>query len=87
MRWLKRLICIRPKSSTWLTVHVNSLATGTVLVTGILCKRSGFEVFAKIFFKNITIPSREIPFFGKAPTVLCDYCQIWFLLFSSDDLN
>jgi hypothetical protein len=37
------------------------------LTTGILCKSLGFEVFAKIFSKNIMIPSREIPFFGKAP--------------------
>jgi hypothetical protein len=27
----------------------------------------GFGVFAKIFSKNIVIPSKEIPFFGKAP--------------------
>jgi hypothetical protein len=26
----------------------------------------GFGVFAKIFSKNIVIPSKEIPFFGKA---------------------
>jgi hypothetical protein len=38
--------------------------------TGILCKCLGFGVFAKIFSKNIMIPSREIPFFGKA--------QQWF---------
>jgi hypothetical protein len=35
--------------------------------TGILCKSLGFGVFAKIYTKNIMIPSREIPFFGKAP--------------------
>jgi hypothetical protein len=35
--------------------------------TGILRKSLGFGVFAKIFSKNIVIPSREIPFFGKAP--------------------
>jgi hypothetical protein len=34
---------------------------------GILCKSLGFEVFAKIFSKNIIIQSREIPFFGEAP--------------------
>jgi hypothetical protein len=34
--------------------------------TGILRKSSGFGVFAKIFSKNIVIPSKEIPFFGKA---------------------
>jgi hypothetical protein len=28
--------------------------------TGILCKSSGFGVFAKIFSKNIVIPSKEI---------------------------
>jgi hypothetical protein len=27
----------------------------------------GFGVFAKIFSKNIVIPSKEIPFFGEAP--------------------
>jgi hypothetical protein len=26
----------------------------------------GFGVFAKIFSKNIVIPSKEIPFFGEA---------------------
>ena len=34
---------------------------------GILRKSLGFGVFAKIFSKNIVIPSREIPFFGEAP--------------------
>jgi hypothetical protein len=33
---------------------------------GILHKSSGFGVFAKIFSKNIVIPSKEIPFFGEA---------------------
>jgi hypothetical protein len=33
---------------------------------GILRKSSGFGVFAKIFSKNIVIPSKEIPFFGEA---------------------
>jgi hypothetical protein len=27
----------------------------------------GFGVFAKIFSKNIVIPSKEIPHFGQAP--------------------
>jgi hypothetical protein len=36
------------------------------LCPGILCKSSGFGVFAKIFSKNIVIPSKEIPFFGEA---------------------
>jgi hypothetical protein len=35
--------------------------------TGILRKSSGFGVFAEILSKNIVIPPREIPFFGKAP--------------------
>jgi hypothetical protein len=30
-------------------------------------QKVGFGVFAKIFSKNIVIPSREIPFFGEAP--------------------
>jgi hypothetical protein len=33
--------------------------------TGILCKSSGFGVFAEIFSKNIVIPSREIPFLAR----------------------
>jgi hypothetical protein len=36
------------------------------VTTGILRKSSGFGVFAEIFSKNIVIPSKEIPFFGKA---------------------
>jgi hypothetical protein len=32
-----------------------------------LRKSSGFGVFAKIFSKNIVIPSIEIPLFGEAP--------------------
>jgi hypothetical protein len=35
-------------------------------MTGILRKSLGFGVFAKIFSKNIVIPSKEIPFFGEA---------------------
>jgi hypothetical protein len=38
-----------------------------VISPGILRKSLRFEVFAEIFSKNIMIPSREIPFFGKAP--------------------
>jgi hypothetical protein len=53
---------------------------------GILRKSSGFGVFAKIFSKNIVIPSKEIPFFGEAPKmVLGNYRQIWFLQCSSDE--
>jgi hypothetical protein len=39
---------------------------GGRLRTGILRKSSGFGVFAKIFSKNIVIPSKDIPFFGEA---------------------
>jgi hypothetical protein len=30
-------------------------------------QKCGIWVFAKTFSKNIVIPSKEIPFFGKAP--------------------
>jgi hypothetical protein len=59
-----------------------------VVSQGYFAKVSGFEVFAKIFSKNIMIPSREIPLCWQGyPTVLGDYHQIWFLQFSSDDPN
>jgi hypothetical protein len=44
------------------------------VATGILHKSSGFGVFAEILSKNIVIPSREIPLFGKAPQ------QFWVII-------
>jgi hypothetical protein len=54
---------------------------------GILRKSSAFGVVAKIFSKNIVIPSREIPFLARLPNGFGDYHQIWFLWISLDDLN
>jgi hypothetical protein len=56
-------------SSTFAMMHGIYGYTCTVVSyvhTGILHKSLGFGVFAKIFSKNIVIPSKEIPFFGKA---------------------
>jgi hypothetical protein len=60
----------------------------TFISTGILCKSLGFGVFAKIFYKNIVIPSKEIPFFGEAPIRFwAIIAKFGFLRFSSADPN
>jgi hypothetical protein len=54
-----------------------------------LRKSSGFRDFAEIFSKNIVIPSKEIPFFGKAPkrfwAIIAKFGFLCF--FSLDDPN